>query len=90
MDIYSFHYRFSIVVTPPEEGWIFNAFNADSQLWSPRLRRGGYLMISMQILNCGHVVTPPEEGWIFNAFNADSQLWSPRYRTDSKTLTFYR
>ena len=31
-DIYDFHYRFSIVVTPPEEGYILDAFNADSHL----------------------------------------------------------
>ncbi len=44
--------RFLIVYTLPERRYKFNAFNADSQLFIPRLREGVNLMISMQIFNC--------------------------------------
>ncbi len=34
LDFYGFHCRFSLIVTPPEAGWIFMAFTWDFQLLS--------------------------------------------------------
>ena len=39
LDFYGIYRKFSIVVTPPKAKWIFMAFTAEPQLFSPRLRR---------------------------------------------------
>ena len=44
-DFYSFYCRFSIVVTPPEVGWIFIAFTIEPQLFSTRLLNKFYIII---------------------------------------------
>ncbi len=54
VDFYGFHYRVSTIVTPPEVGWIFMGFIADSHLLSPHLRRGGFLWLSLEIFNYCH------------------------------------
>ncbi len=54
VDFYGFHCKFSTTVTPPEARWIFMSFTADSQLLSPRLRRVGFLWVSLQILTYHH------------------------------------
>ena len=87
LDFYSFHGRFSIIVIPPEVGWIFMAFIIDSQLLLSCLRKVGFLRLLLQILNYSH----PAKGGLdfygfhykfsiisFMAFITDSQLLSPR------------
>ena len=40
LDFYGVYCGFSIVVTLPEEEWIFMVFTAEPQLFSSRLRQG--------------------------------------------------
>ena len=54
LEFYGIHRGFSIVVIPPEAGWIFMAFTAESQLFLPRLRWGKNIWHSLQNLSYNH------------------------------------
>ena len=55
LDFYGIHPGFFIVVTSLEAGYIFIAFTAKPQLFSPRLRRGENIWHLLQNLSYNHL-----------------------------------
>ena len=55
MDIRGFQCRFSSVVTPPEEGWIFYDFNYKFSTVVTPPEEEGYLWLSLYILIVGRI-----------------------------------